>query len=153
MDFPRRRLLKGVAAVLMGLACCGHPATAGLTPVSDFGSNPTSLQMLVYEPAKLASKPAVILAVSIPSSPSDGTRRSPLTRRATATSVRRQREGYVQMSGYTKLADDKGFLVIYPSTTHDNHVGGSRANPLLSSLQVLLTDHGASAGTWPATGR
>lgn len=29
---------------------------------------------------------------------------------------------YLQMSGYTKLADEKGFLVIYPTTTHDNHV-------------------------------
>jgi hypothetical protein len=34
-----------------------------LTPVTDFGSNPTGLTMSIYVPAKLATNPAVILAV------------------------------------------------------------------------------------------
>lgn len=36
---------------------------SALVQVTDFGSNPTKLQMYINVPAKLASKPAVILAV------------------------------------------------------------------------------------------
>lgn len=35
-----------------------------LTPVTNFGSNPTGLTMGIYVPTKLATNPAVILAVS-----------------------------------------------------------------------------------------
>jgi poly(3-hydroxybutyrate) depolymerase len=38
---------------------------ASLQPVSDFGNNPTNIQMNIYVPDKLASNPAVIVAVSI----------------------------------------------------------------------------------------
>ena len=42
-----------------------------LTRVTNFGTNPTNLQMNIYVPAQVASKPAVILAVNHPrSSPS-----------------------------------------------------------------------------------
>ena len=34
-----------------------------LTPVSNWGQNPTGLDLQIYVPAKLAAKPAVILAV------------------------------------------------------------------------------------------
>jgi hypothetical protein len=37
---------------------------ASLQPVSDFGNNPTNIQMNIYVPDKLATKPAVIVAVS-----------------------------------------------------------------------------------------
>lgn len=36
---------------------------SALVQVTDFGSNPTGLQMYINVPAKLAAKPAVILAV------------------------------------------------------------------------------------------
>lgn len=36
---------------------------SALVQVTDFGSNPTGLQMYINVPAKLATKPAVILAV------------------------------------------------------------------------------------------
>ncbi len=38
-------------------------ANGALTPVTDFGSNPTGLTMGIYVPAKLATNPAIILAV------------------------------------------------------------------------------------------
>jgi len=37
---------------------------ASLKPVTSFGANPTSLQMYLYVPDKLAEKPPVIVAVS-----------------------------------------------------------------------------------------
>lgn len=36
---------------------------ASLTQVNSFGDNPGSLQMYIYVPSTLASKPAVIVAV------------------------------------------------------------------------------------------
>jgi hypothetical protein len=41
---------------------------ASLQTVADFGTNPTKIQMYIYVPDKLATKPAVIVAVS-PTSP------------------------------------------------------------------------------------
>ena len=40
---------------------------ASLQAVSDFGSNPTKIQMYIYVPDKLATKPAVIVAVGFTS--------------------------------------------------------------------------------------
>ncbi len=37
---------------------------ASLQPVTNFGENPTSIQMYLYGPDKIAEKPAVIVAVS-----------------------------------------------------------------------------------------
>jgi hypothetical protein len=39
---------------------------ASLTQVNNFGDNPGSLQMYIYVPNTLASKPAVIVAVQYP---------------------------------------------------------------------------------------
>jgi hypothetical protein len=37
---------------------------ASLTKVTNFGSNPTSIDMYIYVPDKVATRPAVIVAVS-----------------------------------------------------------------------------------------
>lgn len=50
-----------VTLYLLFLSCL---IEAALVSVPDFGSNPTGLQMSIYVPAKLATSPAVILAVS-----------------------------------------------------------------------------------------
>lgn len=91
---------------------------AALTPVSDFGPNPTNLQMSLYIPSKLATNPAVILAVSSVQSAAHPTC---LTDRQLHP-CGGTGQAYVQQSGYGTLADQKGFIVIYPTTTHDNHV-------------------------------
>lgn len=54
--------MKHLSTALVVLAAT---ARAALVSVSNFGDNPTSLQMSIYVPDKLATKPAVILAVSI----------------------------------------------------------------------------------------
>ena len=53
-------LSPGFAALLLASSL----TDAALTPVSNFGSNPTGLQMNIYVPSGLATSPAVILAVS-----------------------------------------------------------------------------------------
>ncbi|OAA55938.1 PHB depolymerase family esterase [Niveomyces insectorum RCEF 264] len=106
------RLFRGAtwrwtAALAMYLA----GAHAGLISVANFGDNPTQLQMAIYVPTTVATKPAVILALH------------------TCGGTGQQ---YVQMSGYTALADAKGFLVIYPTTTHDNHCWDVASNKSLT---------------------
>ncbi|EAA27827.1 carbohydrate esterase family 1 protein [Neurospora crassa] len=92
------------------LADCGQapsssPAvqipTGVLTPVTDFGVNPTGLDLHIYVPKNLAPKPAVILALHL----CGGT--GPI---------------YSYLSNYNPHADQrKNFVVLYPSTPHDNH--------------------------------
>lgn len=50
-------------AVLAALATLSFGAS--LVPVKDFGGNPTKINMYIYVPDKLATKPAVIVAVSL----------------------------------------------------------------------------------------
>ncbi|KAF1955031.1 alpha/beta-hydrolase [Byssothecium circinans] len=71
-----------------------------LVKVNDFGANPTNLQMNIYVPTNVAPKPAIILAIH----PCGGSG-----------------ELYSGRTGYNTLADTKGFINIFPSTTKDNN--------------------------------
>lgn len=50
-------------SLLSSLVAISATANAALTRVNDFGANPSNLQMNIYVPTKLATKPAIILAV------------------------------------------------------------------------------------------
>jgi acetylxylan esterase len=50
-------------SVLSSIAAICATANGALTRVNDFGANPSNLQMNIYVPAKVAAKPAIILAV------------------------------------------------------------------------------------------
>ena len=41
-------------------------AGAALTPVKDWGANPSRIAMNIYVPSKLAESPPVVLLVSLP---------------------------------------------------------------------------------------
>ena len=45
-------------------AIAATSVNGALTRVTNFGNNPTNLQMNIYVPAQLTQKPAIILAVS-----------------------------------------------------------------------------------------
>jgi acetylxylan esterase len=70
---------------------------AQLTQVNNFGDNPSGTGMYIYVPTKLAAKPPIIVAIHY----CQGTA-----------------QAYYQGSPYAKLADEKGFIVIYPSSPH-----------------------------------
>jgi poly(3-hydroxybutyrate) depolymerase len=70
---------------------------AQLTQVQNFGDNPSGTGMYIYVPTKLAAKPPIIVAIHY----------------CTGTA-----QAYYQGSPYAKLADQKGFIVIYPSSSH-----------------------------------
>lgn len=56
-----RTSLTSSGLIVLSVLC--SVVMSALVQVTDFGSNPTGLQMYINVPAKLATKPAVILAV------------------------------------------------------------------------------------------
>ncbi|KAI1121525.1 Alpha/Beta hydrolase protein [Nemania abortiva] len=88
--------MKFSATVTGLLASAGLVLGATLQQVSSFGDNPSSIQMYIYVPDKVATNPAIIVALH----PCGGSS--------------------TQWYSGTKLpsyADSQGFIVIYPGTT------------------------------------
>src|SRR5689334_431024 len=84
------------AAALLLLAPPASAAT--LTQVTNFGTNPTNLQMYIYVPNQLAAHPGVLVAVHY----------------CTGSGP-----AFYSGSGheFATLADQYGYIVIYPSAT------------------------------------
>jgi poly(hydroxyalkanoate) depolymerase family esterase len=89
------------ATVLTAPAATARPQqaaapTATLTEVTDFGANPSNLQMYLYVPDNVTAKPAVVVAVHYCTG-----------------------SGPAMYSGteWASLADQYGFVVVYPSVT------------------------------------
>ena len=72
-------------------------ATAALRQVSDFGANTSKTKMYIYVPNKVAENPAIIVAIHY----------------CTGTA-----QAYYNGSPYAQLADQKGFIVIYPESPY-----------------------------------
>ncbi|KAI0406359.1 Alpha/Beta hydrolase protein [Xylaria palmicola] len=86
-----------ISAALVGLlAPVGLVLGASLQQVSSFGSNPTSIQMYIYVPDKVATSPPIIVALH-----------------GCAGSASQWFSG-TKLPSY---ADSQGFIVIYPQTT------------------------------------
>ncbi|KAK1836419.1 PHB depolymerase family esterase [Podospora conica] len=123
-------------AVACGLASIKTPQAlpAGFQQVSNFGQNPTNLDLHVYVPAKLAPKPAVILALH---------------------GCGGSGPAYASQSKYQPLAEQKGFVVLYPSSKRDSncwdvatkqtltHNGGGESNGLANIVNWAITNFGA----------
>ncbi|MFG2129433.1 PHB depolymerase family esterase [Streptomyces sp. NPDC048751] len=79
-------------------AAAAVPA-ATLTEVTDFGTNPSNLQMYVYVPASVTARPAILVAVHYCTG-----------------------SGPAMYNGteYARLADQYGFVVVYPSVTRSS---------------------------------
>ncbi|MEU3252643.1 PHB depolymerase family esterase [Streptomyces sp. NPDC006997] len=104
---PRRPALVALLAALLPLlatllatappaAARAQAPTAQLTEVTGFGSNPSNLQMYLYVPDSVTAHPAVVVAVHYCTG-----------------------SGPAMYSGteYASLADEYGFIVVYPSVT------------------------------------
>ncbi|BBH70810.1 hypothetical protein ACTI_74950 [Actinoplanes sp. OR16] len=96
-----RTLLASLAAVLAGLVAtttllpASPAAAATLTEVTGFGTNPTGIRMHLYVPDRLPAKPAVLVAVHY----------------CTGSGP-----AFYSGTEFKSLADQYGFIVIYPST-------------------------------------
>ncbi|KAK2752878.1 hypothetical protein FQN54_008031 [Arachnomyces sp. PD_36] len=86
-----------VTSLVAGLALLGSTVQgASLEPVSDFGDNPTGVGMYIYVPDAVSENPALIIALHY----CGGTA-----------------EAYFGGTAYASLADEKGFIVVYPQTS------------------------------------
>ena len=84
------------AAVTLGLLAPASPAqAASLQEITNFGSNPTHLRMHLYVPDRLASNPALLVAVHY----------------CTGSGP-----AFYSGTEFASLANTYGFIVIYPST-------------------------------------
>jgi acetylxylan esterase len=127
-----------VAAGAIGLWRWWQPGPAGhFTQIAEFGANPTALQMHLYVPQQLKSRPAVLLALHW---------------------CQGSGPAFHASTRFSQLADAHGFLVIYPSVTRASHCwdvhspaslthgGGSDPAGLLSMLEYVIERHGADRG-------
>ncbi|WP_296433521.1 MULTISPECIES: alpha/beta hydrolase family esterase [unclassified Rhizobium] len=76
------------------------PKRPTLQTTPAFGSNPGRLVMKSYVPTNLANKPALVVVLH-------GCRQTP--------------ESMDAASGFSKLAKDRGFILLYPEQTHSNN--------------------------------
>ncbi|MFY1682098.1 PHB depolymerase family esterase [Micromonospora sp. WMMD730] len=101
---PRLALLAAALATALAtvtaVVAAPNPASAAtLTQVTNFGTNPTNLQMHLYVPDRVAARPALLLALHY------------CTGSGPALHT-----GY----GLSSLADRYGYIVIYPSVTRSS---------------------------------
>ena len=134
------------AAVMTGMAimAVAPPASAAtLVEVTNFGNNPTGLRMHLYVPDVVPPRPAVLVAVHYCTG-----------------------SGPAFFSGteFRSLADQYGFIVIYPSATRSGscfdvsspqtlrHNGGSDSLGIVSMVNWVVANRNGDAGRVYVTG-
>jgi len=138
-------VIMGIMNILFALVALFALAadTANLVQVTSFGSNPSNTQMWIYVPDKMATKPAIIVAVHY----------------CTGTA-----QAYFRGSPYAQLADQHGFIVIYPSSPYSGtcwdvssrsaltHNGGGDSNSIANMVTYTIQKYNADASRVFVTG-
>ncbi|KAH7063183.1 acetyl xylan esterase [Macrophomina phaseolina] len=116
---------------------------ASLQQVTNYGANPANVPMYIYVPAKLAAKPGIIVAVHY----------------CTGSA-----QAYYSGSPYAQLAEQYGFVVIYPSSPHSGtcwdvsskatltHNGGGDSNSIANMVTYAISKYGADTSKVFVTG-
>jgi len=114
-----------LTSILGLLAAAPLTRAAKLEKVNDFGSNPTKINMYIYVPDKLSSKPAIIVAMH----PCGGSGTS-----------------FFSSTRLPSYADTNNFILIYPDTPNMSrcwdvqnpatltHNGGGDASSIISMV-------------------
>jgi acetylxylan esterase len=145
-----RRWYAALAAIalsscqLAGTASADVPvAAAGLTQITNFGANPSNLQMYLYVPAAVKPKPAMLVAVHY----------------CTGSGP-----AFYSGTEFARLADRYGFVVVYPSATRASkcfdvsspqtlrHDGGSDPVGIVSMVRYVVQHNNADASRVYVTG-
>ncbi|MEU4551747.1 extracellular catalytic domain type 1 short-chain-length polyhydroxyalkanoate depolymerase [Micromonospora violae] len=136
-------LLAAVTVAAAALTFAAPASAATLTQVTNFGTNPTNLQMHLYVPDRVATRPAVLLAMHY----------------CTGTGP-----AFYSGTQYASLADRYGFIVIYPSATRSSKCwdvyspqalrrgGGSDPVGLMSMVDYVKQRYSADPARIFATG-
>lgn len=132
------------AVLLTGAAAMPLAKRAALTQVNDFAdSNPTGTEMFIYVPDTLATSPPIIVAIHYCS--------------GTA-------QAYYTGSPYAQLADQYGFIVIYPQSPYDGtcwdvaseaaltHNGGGDSEAIANMVTYTISKYNADASQIFVTG-
>ncbi|KAF4407087.1 MULTISPECIES: extracellular catalytic domain type 1 short-chain-length polyhydroxyalkanoate depolymerase [Streptomyces] len=85
-----------------GVLVPSSASAAQLTEVTDFGDNPGGLRMHAYVPDNVSEQPAVVVAMH---------------------GCGGSGPGFHQQSGFAPLADQRGFVVVYPTATKSTAMG------------------------------
>ncbi len=120
--------------VLLVMLFTGSAKAADLVQITDFGDNPSDLKMFLYVPDNVDPDPAVLVAIHYCGG--SGTE-------------------YYNVTQWDDLADEHGFIVIYPSvgdgdTCYDpasteslTHNGGSDSLAIVNMVNYVLANHDA----------
>ena len=142
-----RTFLAGVAATAaigVGILMPAAPASAAsLQEVTGFGTNPTNLRMHLYVPDRLASNPALLVAVHY----------------CTGSGP-----AFYSGTEFASLADQYGYIVIYPSATRSGncfdvstasaltHNGNSDPVGIVSMVRYVQQHYGTDVNRTFVTG-
>lgn len=111
-------------------------AAQAITQVTNFGANTSGTKMYIYVPSKLATNPPIIVAIHY----------------CTGTA-----QAYYNGSPYAQLADQKGFIVIYPESPYSGtcwdvsskaaltHNGGGDSNSIANMVTYALKQYNGDA--------
>ncbi|KAG6870107.1 hypothetical protein C0992_001011, partial [Termitomyces sp. T32_za158] len=136
-----RPLLKFLTVA--ALAVLGNAAASQLQQITNFGSNPTNVGIFLYRPPNVAASPALIVAIHY----CQGTA-----------------QAYFSGTQYANLADQHGFLVIYPdapdsggcwdvhTTATLTHDAGGDSLGIASAVRYAITTYGVDPNRVFATG-
>lgn len=131
------------------LALCGITTAGGLVKraslqqVNDFGANTSGTKMYIYVPQNLATSPAIIVAIHY----------------CTGTA-----SAYYTNTPYATLAEQYGFIVIYPESPYDGtcwdvsstaaltHDGGADSNSIVNMVSYTLDTYNGDASRVFVTG-
>ncbi|KAK2035895.1 PHB depolymerase family esterase [Colletotrichum somersetense] len=131
------------SVIVSALGLAASAAAASLQQVTNFGSNPTNTKMFIYVPDKVASNPAILVAIHY----------------CTGTA-----KAYFSGTPYKSLADQKGFIVIYPESPYSGtcwdvsskatltHNGGGNSNSIANMVTYALDKYKADKSKVFVTG-
>ncbi|KAK8010143.1 carbohydrate-binding module family 1 protein [Apiospora arundinis] len=129
---------------LAGLFAASLASAASLVQVTNFGANPSGIQMYIAAPASLPANPAIIVAMH----PCGGS----------------AQQYYNENKFGRELADKLGFIAIYPGTTKDfncwdaattaslTHNGGSDSQGIVNMVKYAIDKYGADPSKVYMTG-
>ncbi|KAI1634542.1 PHB depolymerase family esterase [Biscogniauxia mediterranea] len=135
--------MKSINLTVVLAALIFSKSYAILTPVTDWGENPTNLDMALYVPPQVAENPAIVLALHY----------------CGGTGL-----AYYLLANYDKYADAKGFIVIYPTTHKDtncwdvaseaslSHDGAGDSGGLVNMVKYVTEKYNADPTKVFATG-
>lgn len=134
--------------------------SGSLQQVTNFGSNPSGTLMYIYVPNNLATKPGIVVAIHYCKKPPEcNWVHTFLTYSGTGTA-----QAYYTGSPYAQLAEQYGFIVIYPQSPYSGtcwdvssqsaltHNGGGDSNSIANMVTWTISQYNADTSKVFVTG-